>query len=173
MRSTTSETPLVAHEDRQTSILNFCAPRRRHAPPRTPGPQNRNRTPPPQRSRAGAWGALDFCLHPPMASPGLLVVRIVSARVELVGPSPKGRQNLRGPRKCIFPEFHAFLHHDTQNRPRRRSGGQGPLTSLCRSGSSIEPRATQISRNTSDLCIQYGRAPFFGKVPSVQFLIQR
>ena len=97
--------------------------------------------------------------------PRPITMRIASARVELVGPSPKGRQNLRGPRKCIF--------HENSNAPAVRSDGQGPLRSLCRSGSLQGLEATQISRNTSDLCIQYGRAPFFGKVPSVQFLIQR
>jgi len=40
-------------------------------------------------------------------------------------------------------------------------------------GSFIHLGATRFARNASFLCIQYGRAPFFGKVPNVKFLMQR
>ena len=40
-------------------------------------------------------------------------------------------------------------------------------------GSFIHLGATRFARNASFLCIQCGRAPFFGKVPNVKFLMQR
>ena len=48
-----------------------------------------------------------------------------------------------------------------------------PRRSLASSGPSIYREAAQIARNIAFLGIQYGRAPFFGKVPSVEFLLQR
>ena len=41
------------------------------------------------------------------------------------------------------------------------------------SGPSILGEATQIARNLTLLCIQSGREPFFGKVTSDAFLVQR
>ena len=48
-----------------------------------------------------------------------------------------------------------------------------PRRSLASSGPSIYREAAQIARNIAFLGIQYGRAPFFGKVPSVEFLLQK
>ena len=48
-----------------------------------------------------------------------------------------------------------------------------PRRSLASSGPSIYREAAQIARNIAFLGTQYGRAPFFGKVPSVEFLLQR
>ena len=69
------------YRKRQTSIfaiLHPAATTSRTAPeqPRTPLQS--------YAFRGGAGGALYFCLHPPMAAPRLLVVRIVSARVQLL-----------------------------------------------------------------------------------------
>ena len=48
-----------------------------------------------------------------------------------------------------------------------------PRRSLASSGPSIYREAAQIARHIAFLGIQYGRAPFFGKVPNVKFLMQR
>ena len=50
---------------------------------------------------------------------------------------------------------------------------QVPRRSHASSGPSIDGEASQIARNVTYLCIQYGRPPFFGKVPSDEFLMQR
>ena len=48
-----------------------------------------------------------------------------------------------------------------------------PRRSLASSGPSTHREAPQIARNIAFLGTRYGRAPFFGKVPSVEFLLQR
>ena len=90
------------YRKRQTSIFTILHPAAttsRTAPeqPRTPLQS--------YAFRGGAGGALYFCVHPPMAAPRLLVVRIVSARVQLLCIHEIG--TLRGP-KCPDEFFLTF-----------------------------------------------------------------
>ena len=94
-------------------------------------------------------------------------------------PKPFGSVATRSSRARFFLFFRTrsltqgSASSDPNFRAHNRSDQcDGPHLAHHRCGSSIEGLASQIALSCSNLCIRYGRAPFFGKSPKVRFILR-